>query len=179
MNPTYKNEILATLTDTNHRVTDWFSALPSNDFFTRQADVWSLSDNLDHLIKAVKPVTKAMNLPRLALQGMFGKPEKPSRSYDEICEFYRGELAKGAQASGRYLPDQENPGAQAEEIKRQLIEKWTKAGDELVSAAEAWWSEVELDQYQLPHPILGNLTVREMLFFTIYHSLRHASLEGD
>ena len=178
MTPANKGEILETLTNTNHRVTDWFSALPSSDFFTRQADVWSSSDNLDHLIKAVKPVTKAMNLPRLALQGMFGKPEKASRSYEEICEFYRGELAKGAQASGRYLPNQENPGAKADELKKQLIETWTKASDELVSAAEAW-NETDLDNYQLPHPILGNLTVREMLFFTIYHNLRHARQEGD
>lgn len=178
MTPTSKDEILETLTNTNHLVTDWFSTIPANDFFTRKADVWSSSDNIDHLIKAVKPVTKAMKLPRLALQGMFGKPKKASRSYKEICEFYRGELAKGAQASGRYLPDQENPGAKANDLKKQLIGNWTKASDELVIAAEAW-SETELDRYQLPHPILGNLTVREMLFFTIYHNLRHASQEGD
>ena len=175
---TSKEEILGTLTNTNHRVTDWFSALPSSDFFTRQANVWSSSDNLDHLIKAVKPVTKAMKLPRLALQGMFGKSEKPSQSYDEICRTYREAIANGAQASGRYLPNQENPGAKAEEQKKQLIEAWTKASDELVSVINGW-SESDLDNYQLPHPILGNLTMREMLFFTIYHNLRHASQEGD
>jgi len=49
---------------------------------------------------------------------------------------------------------------------------------ELVSVAEKW-NEDELDQYQLPHPILGKLTIREMLYFTIYHNLRHASQEGD
>jgi len=178
MTPTGKEEILETLTNMNHRVADWFSAIPTDTIFTRKADVWSSSDNLDHLIKAVKPVTKAMKLPRLALQGIFGKPEKASRSYEKICEFYRGELAKGAQASGRYLPNQENPGAKASELKTRLLESWTKASDELVIAAEAW-GETELDGYQLPHPILGNLTVREMLFFTIYHNLRHASQEGD
>jgi len=36
-----------------------------------------------------------------------------------------------------------------------------------------------VDQYQLPHPVLGKLTIREMLFFTIYHNLRHASQAGD
>jgi hypothetical protein len=173
-----KNEILETFRDSSRRVADWFSSVPTADFFTRQAEVWSASDNLDHLSKAVKPVTLAMKMPRLALQGMFGKPEKASRDYAEICETYRAALAKGAQASGRYLPDQENPGAQADELKNQLIEKWKKVSDELVAAAETW-SEAELDEYQLPHPILGNLTVREMLFFSIYHSLRHASIEGD
>ena len=35
------------------------------------------------------------------------------------------------------------------------------------------WSEKDLDKYKLPHPLLGKLTVREMLFFTIYHNEHH------
>jgi uncharacterized damage-inducible protein DinB len=30
-----------------------------------------------------------------------------------------------------------------------------------------------LDRLRLPHPALGKLTVREMLFFTIYHNIHH------
>ncbi len=178
MTPSDKPSILEVLAETNRRVAEWFEAVPTDDFFTRKTDAWSASDNLDHLIKSVKPIAKAMKMPRLALQGMFGKPEKTSRSYDEICKTYRDELAKGAQASGRYLPDQETPGEIAEEQKKQIVETWTKASNELVSTVEGW-GEKDLDDYQLPHPILGNLTLREMLFFTIYHNLRHASLAGD
>ncbi len=178
MNLTDKNALLESLADANRRVAEWFSALPADEFFSRHADVWSPSDNLDHLIKAVKPVTLALKMPAFSLHTMFGKPEEPSRSYEEICERYRNEIAKGAQASGRYLPKQESPSEKADEGKSQLIETWKKAGRELVFAAQAW-DEADLDKYQLPHPILGALTVREMLFFTIYHNLRHASLEGD
>jgi hypothetical protein len=37
------------------------------------------------------------------------------------------------------------------------------------------WSEIDLDRYRLPHPLLGKLTVREMLFFTLQHLAHHAS----
>jgi hypothetical protein len=37
------------------------------------------------------------------------------------------------------------------------------------------WSETDLDRYRLPHPLLGRLTVREMLFFTVQHLAHHAS----
>lgn len=40
-------------------------------------------------------------------------------------------------------------------------------------------NEDELDQYELTDPILGKLTIRELLCFTIYHNLRHANQEGD
>jgi hypothetical protein len=35
------------------------------------------------------------------------------------------------------------------------------------------WSERQLDRIRLPHPVLGKLSVREMLFFTLYHNQHH------
>jgi hypothetical protein len=173
-----KSELLAALEDSNQRSENWFSAMPAKDFFTRHGDVWSPSDNVDHLIKAVKPVVKALKLPKFTLQAMFGKPEKPSMTYEKLCKVYRDEIARGAQASGRYLPRQESPIDDAEVKKKALLDEWSKANVELSSVVEKW-DEEELDQYLLPHPLIGKLTIREMIFFTIYHNLRHASLEGD
>jgi uncharacterized damage-inducible protein DinB len=173
-----KTELINTLKESNQRVTTWFTEIPATDFFTRYGEVWSASDNVDHLIKAHKPVAKALKLPKITLRAMFGKPDKASMTYEELCQIYRDEIARGAQAAGRYLPNQEKPDSNAETKKRELLEHFSKASTELVSAVEKW-DEKELDDYLLPHPILGKLTIREMLFFTIYHNLRHASQEGD
>ena len=173
-----KMELISTLQDSNRRVTEWFREIPANTFFTRQGDVWSASDNLDHLIRAHKPITKALKLPKITLQAMFGKPEKSSMAYEELCQIYRDEIAKGAQATGRFLPNQKNSAERAEDQKKELLDQWLKASTELAAIAEKW-DEGDLEQYQLPHPILGKLTIREMLYFTIYHNLRHASQEGD
>lgn len=35
------------------------------------------------------------------------------------------------------------------------------------------WSETQLDSYLLPHPVLGRVTVREMLMFTLFHFDHH------
>ena len=172
-----KSDLITALKDSNGRVSKWFSEISVEDFFTRRGELWSASDNVDHLIKSHKPIAKALRLPKFTLQAMFGKPEQPSRSYEEICRIYRDEIARGAQASGRYLPNQESP-ANAEKKKLELLEEFSKASTDLVSVAEKW-TENELDSYLLPHPLIGKLTIREMLYFTIYHSLRHASQEGD
>ena len=173
-----KNELINAFKDSNRRIREWFMDIPIEHFFTRRGDVWSASDNVDHLIKAHKPIAQALKLPKITLRAMFGKPDKPSMTYEELCQIYREEIAKGAQASGRYLPNQKHPDSNAETKKRELLEQFSKASTELVSAVEKW-DEKELDDYLLPHPILGKLTIREMLFFTIYHNLRHASQEGD
>jgi uncharacterized damage-inducible protein DinB len=173
-----EDDLIGILEDSNRRVREWFTAIPATDFFTRQEETWSASDNIDHLIRAHKPIAIALKLPKITLRAMFGKPDKASISYEELCQNYRGEIARGAQASGRYLPKQDDPGSNAETKKMELLDQFSIASTELVLAAKKW-NENDLDQYLLPHPILGKLTLREMLFFTIYHNLRHASQEGD
>ena len=172
-----KTELIFNLNDSNQRVITWFTGIPSTDFFMRQGEVWSTSDNLDHLIKSHKPVAKALRLPKLTLRGMFGSPEQPSLSYEALCQVYRDKLAQGGVASGRFLPEQQSPD-NAEEAKSELLNQFAKTSAELVAVAENW-DEKELDEYLLPHPLLGKLTIREMLYFTIYHNLRHASQTGD
>src|SRR5215211_1056931 len=133
-----KMELISTLQDSNRRVTEWFREIPANTFFTRQADVWSASDNLDHLIRAHKPITKALKLPKITLQAMFGKPEKSSMAYEELCQIYRDEIAKGAQATGRFLPNQKNSAERVEDQKKELLDQWLKASTELAAIAEKW-----------------------------------------
>ena len=174
---TTKIDLINALKDANERVTKWFSEIPAENFFARNGEVWSASDNMDHLIKSHKPITKAFRLPKFTLQAMFGKPEKTSVTYEELCEIYRDAIAKGGQAFGRYLPEQQSP-TDPEKAKSDLLNQFSKASAELVSAVEKW-NENELDRSFLPHPLIGKLTVREMLYFTIYHNLRHASQEGD
>jgi uncharacterized damage-inducible protein DinB len=172
-----KTQIMSSLQESGYRAREWFNNLPADDFFTRQAEGWSASDNVDHLIKAIKPIIKALKLPKVALQTLFGKPVNQSRTYEEICAIYSDEIAKGAKAAGSFLPLQEDPD-NPEEKKAELLQHLSSELDKLISAVEKW-QETELDEVQLPHPIIGKITVREMLFFTIHHNLRHASREGD
>jgi uncharacterized damage-inducible protein DinB len=175
---TSKTQLLDMLRISNQRAIDWFAAISPEDFFLRYGEVWSASDHVDHLIKAHEAVAQALRLPKIALRAMFGKPDKSSMSYEELCQRYRNEIARGAQASGRYLPDQGNPASYTERKKKELLDQFAKVSAGLVTSSETW-NDNQLDNYFLPHPILGKLTIREILYFTIYHNLRHASQEGD
>jgi hypothetical protein len=41
------------------------------------------------------------------------------------------------------------------------------------------WTEMDLDRCRLPHPLLGKITVREMLFFTLYHYEHHWAIVAE
>ena len=173
-----KESIVSTLDKTHREVTAFFGSQSPESFHLRPADGWTLSENLEHLIKSTKPVARAMRLPKITLRMMFGTPAKPSRQFEEIKQTYVQELAKGAQASGRFLPAETKKDLDIATAQANLLEQWRKASGDLITALN-YWDDGELDQYALPHPIVGSLTVREMLFFTIYHDMRHMTPEGD
>jgi hypothetical protein len=173
-----RESILSALDKTHGEVSTFFGSQHPEGFHQRAAGAWSLAENLEHLIRSVKPVATAMRLPKVTLRLMFGTPPEPSRSFEQIKQAYVQELAKGAQASGRFLPTQPGKDPHLTTKQADLLKQWEKTSSGLISALQNW-DEDELDLYNLPHPILGNLTIREMLFFTIYHDMRHMTPEGD
>lgn len=129
---------------------------------------WSAGQNLDHLNKSLSPVNLALRLPRFVLRWLFGKPNRKPRSYDELVERYHQKLAAGGRASGQFIP----PGIRIDQ-KENLINRFRKE-TRTMSKLMSHCREDQLDNYLLPHPLLGKLTLREMLFFSVYHIKHHS-----
>jgi hypothetical protein len=133
---------------------------------------WSAGQQLDHIVRSVSPVTMAFRLPKFMLDWFFGKTNRPSKSYDELVAKYKSKLATGGAASGRFVP--KNQMFTGRDV---LLKKLNKTVESLCEKI-ANCSEAELDTYILPHPLLGKLTLREMLYFTAYHVQHHQELIG-
>ena len=131
---------------------------------------WSVAQNLDHLNKSLSPVNLALRLPRFILTLLFGKPNRKPRSYEELVARYHQKLAAGGTASGRYIPSKITW-----EQKEKLVNTFRKETSRMKHGMHRL-TEHQLDRYLLPHPLLGKLTVREMLFFSVYHIQHHITL---
>jgi hypothetical protein len=103
----------------------------------------------------------------------FGWHRGPSRTFDQVRVQYLAALAAGGQA-GRFAPAPEAPAADPGARRRQIMAAWSAATIDLTNQL-AQWREPALDRYRLPHPLIGLLTVREMLAFTVYHTAHHLS----
>ena len=155
-------------------VEELFAGLPPEVYAARPApDAWSPAEHLRHLVLSVKPVARALSLPPLLLWARFGPTGRRSRRYVEVRETYRAVLAAGGKASGPYLPAPSAARDRAAETRDAELERWRRAGAELVKRM-ASWSEASLDRTRLPHPLLGKMTAREILLFTLYHDVHHA-----
>ncbi|MGE5106490.1 MAG: DinB family protein [Sphingobacteriales bacterium] len=159
------NNTEATFTE----LSSYCSNVDEGAFFKRIDNKWSIAENLQHLITSTKMTNLALRVPKFALRLLYGKPNRPSRTYEELIAKYNSKLEAGAKASGRYIPkDQEiNKG------KDELLVNWNAAAANYLSRIKYYWDEESLDQYIVPHPMLGKITIRELMYFTIYHSKHH------
>lgn len=148
-------------------VSDLIAPLSDEAYREKTSEKWSVAENMDHLILSAKPVAKGLRLPKLAFRA-FGLAKKDSRSFGDLAAAYRELLAQGGRAGGAYVPQ----GTDALPDATDQLAEWNKTLTYFHKNLDKW-SESDLDKYRLPHPLLGKLTAREMLFFTIYHTWHH------
>ena len=142
-------------------------------FFSRIGSAWSPAETVRHLTKSTRPVVKALRMPRILLRLLFGKARRASMTYDEFCSRYVQALAEGGQA-GRFAPSAQSHDDQ-QSWRTAIMRDFTHVNEDLQLVVRDW-PEARLDRFQLPHPLLGKLTVREMLFFTLYHHRHHMAV---
>lgn len=148
------------------------AALPDPQFFGPQGAAWSPAEHIRHLTQSSAPLVQGLRLPRWMLRLRFGGGPGRSRSFTEMRDHYLAALAAGGRASGRFVPSTEAAPAEAAERRREIMTEWARVTVELQNAIGRW-PESTLDGLALPHPLLGPLTVREMLAFTVYHTSHH------
>lgn len=165
-----KSEIIAALNEEVDTFNQFILPMNKEQFEATPGGKWSAGQNLDHLIRSIKPLQMAYGLPKLMLRILFGKTNRPSRTYDEVVTKYKNKLAAGGRASGPFVPP-----AILFKNKEALLKKYDEQKQKLIAKIEKQ-SEKELDEYILPHPLLGKVTLREMLYFTIHHNVHHLEL---
>jgi len=136
-------------------------------------DKWSFGQHAEHILISTKAVNKIMKMPKLMLRTTFGvKNDRPEKDYDGVVEKYTSKLAERLPAATnppgtRFSPSE--PGAKS---KSEIISELEKAFSDM-KIQVGKWKEEHLTKYLIPHPLLGKMTFREILYFTIYHTRHH------
>lgn len=141
--------------------------LSETDFNYAPTGKWTAGQQLDHIVKSVSPVNMAFSLPVFVLKIILDKANRPSRTFDALIEKYKLKLAAGGRAQGRFIPSQITF-ADRDAVIKKLHHLTNSLGNRVVKK-----SEEQLETLILPHPLLGKLTFREMIYFSIYHVKHH------
>ena len=165
-----KEAIQQQLISSHRAFIDQVMSLEEAAFNFSKEGKWNAGQTLDHLQRAVSTLSLAMLLPKEAFILLFGKANRPSKDYEGLVMKYRQKLSEGGKAHGRYLP------------KTIQFSKRNKAAEALLQSVQRigrrlkGYSETQLDTIILPHPLLGKITMREMMYFTMYHAEHHLQI---
>lgn len=166
-------ELIAALERQTAETERFLGTLSTDVFLAPQGDAWSPAEHVRHLLKSIAPVVRALGLPRPLLGLLFGVARTESRSFEKMRTDYLETLSRGGTA-GKFTPSKEVVPDDREAYRRRVMASFRTVSEDLARAV-ALWDERALSRYRLPHPLLGKLTVREMLLFTLYHGEHHVS----
>ncbi|MEP7324231.1 MAG: DinB family protein [Saprospiraceae bacterium] len=130
-------------------------------------DKWTGLQHIRHIELSISPVVKLLGNREKYFSRNFGESVEGSKPYDIIEAVYIKLLEPGMMAPQPFMP----PVLSYEE-KDTIFNEFNVKVKALQENMDNW-SEEELDKYFIPHPLLGNLTFREMLYFSIYHASHH------
>ena len=162
-----KQEILDDIEKVTDEVISYVENLTEEEVTKAIDGKWSINGNIEHLTKSIKPLTKALKVPKFLLSYKFGKMNRESKSYDQVLNKYKTALSAG-------LTPSPNPfGPKDDSTDRTyILNDYRIETKKLIKSLNSW-NEKKLDTYILPHPLIGKLSIREMLYFTHLHTNHH------
>lgn len=161
-----KKSIINSLIQRHQKFGQYVDALSKEDFEISKKEKWSAGQDLDHILKSIKPLSEILSNKKIIIT-KFGKGNGISSNYEILVSRYKDKLAEGGTAFGQFVPEKIT-WDKKEDLLRQLYELTEK-----ITECLQRYTEEELDELLLPHPLLGSLTVREMMYFTNYHVEHH------
>lgn len=162
-------EITTQLAAAEKAVVDYCSLLSEEQFFHQPEGKWSPAQQVKHLIISASRTRLAYTLPKFMLRWYTGKPNRFSRTYDELVAKYKMKLEQGGRASGPFIP-QPIPVSYG---KNKMLDQFKKSMIKLKKSIQANPKEQQMEGYLAPHPLLGKITLRELGYFTIHHTYHH------
>ena len=164
-----KATIVTELQNVNHLFSETCYGINEKLFFEKPGGKWSVAENIRHLILSTGTTLLAFNLPKVLVRWIGGKSNRASRSFDELLARYNKKLDEGGKASSRYVPKP----LSVRSGKSGILDKWNKVTSKLIHALNSKNTEEDLDKYIVTHPLLGRITLRELCYFTIFHTRHH------
>jgi hypothetical protein len=165
-----KEEIIQQLQANHQKFCDAVLSLTDEEFISSTNGKWAAGQQLDHIYRSVNALNQGLSLPKFIIRLYVGKANRPSKTYEALIAKYKLKLGAGGKAVGRFIPREID-----NKEKLSLKEKLINTVASLCKKVNRY-SEPQLDYYILPHPLLGKLTMRETLYFTIYHVEHHQNL---
>jgi hypothetical protein len=168
MNPYTLPELRAAILETHSAFETYLRGLPLEVFLNSVQGTWSPWQHAQHVMMGENALAGALTSRKLRLL------EVPavSRSYGAVVDAYRTALANTEIVNNPLSPPPYAALDALEATRAFALSEWRSSGEALSKSLDGY-SDAELDALQGRHPLLGWLSLRELLMFMVYHVAHH------
>ena len=142
-----KNDLTTELKEKYTAFTDYIGSLSEEEYQYQYENKWSAAQQLDHIVLCVAPLVQVYGMGKAGIEQMFGNVTV-IRDYETHKAAYLGKL------------------------REVLIGKLSQQISILCEKVNSF-SEEELETLAIPHPLLGKIALKEMLYNAVYHVQHH------
>jgi len=165
-----KQKLKQQLEEKHNTFADYVLSLSKGDFNFALPEKWNAGQHLQHILISVSRLEKAFDNLKYVISTEEAGLKREGMSYDALVAVYLEFIKKGAKASAPFVPE-----LVTIRQRTQLVKDVQVAVDELCLKLDKY-TEQQLDELTIPHPLLGRITLREMIYFTIKHAEHHYEL---
>ncbi|NND94435.1 MAG: DinB family protein [Flavobacteriales bacterium] len=166
-----KEEIIFKLDSTHSELNTLLHSLDEDEMKRSLDRKWSVIEHVVHLSKALSPLHKGLKRSKFLIRYSFGRPNRIPRDYDTVKERYYAKLADVPPGvTSPFVPKE------GDDLSKEITLSLFESNQQALANSLRKWKEHQLDKYILPHPLLGKVTVKEMLFFMDFHTQHHLEI---
>lgn len=165
-------EICKLLKQNESALLDLYKTKGAIFWHTQPEGKWKASQHLVHLVQSTTPLLKALGYPSFIVRWKFGSCNRPSRSYDEVVNRYHEKLAQAGNLVSPFSQNMPDPDYLDAD---NWHASFTYLNDKLITRSKKL-DETKLDKLLLPHPLMGKMTLREILMWNAYHTEHHLAI---
>ena len=137
---------------------------------------WTTGQQALHLLQSIKPLNDALSMPKFILRYKFGKANRDVRDFNTVVDRYQKRLKN---TQGKTYKGSRNMKIPSEKEKEYILNR-LQIENKKLQAKTMRWKDKDLDNYILPHPLMGKMPVREIIMWTAHHVNHHTkTLENN
>lgn len=164
-----KVDIANLLEEKHKKLSDWLSEHPTEKWIKGPEGKWTTGQHILHLVNSIQLLNNVLSYPIFILKYKFGVANRESRDYETVANKYEDKLLANKDRAAKF-----NKGLKKPTLKQRdcLLTRYQKQQKKLQFKTKKI-SEKNLDTLVVPHPLMGKMTIREIIMWTAHHTEHH------
>lgn len=164
-----KHDIADLLEEKHSALFSWLEEHPLEKWETGPTDKWTTGQHILHLVNSLELLNKALSYPKFILKYKFGVCHRETRDYETVAKKYQQKLEENQDRARNFNQKLKKPSIKERErllttyqIQQKKLQYKTKK-----------ISNKNLNALVIPHPLMGKMTIREIIMWTAHHTEHH------